>query len=217
MNIEEMHIQFRMLGQQMGIQKVLNIFPEQIDSLLQQAILEITKDIFSRKSNRELNGVSDNVIRLAELENLYDSKTTEVSEDDILFGKGYKIHISSFEREMLYLLSVVSFTGEVANKCRLIELDKVLETNADYHSKSVINSPISYTNGNAIEVLAPKFTITKLLATYIAYPSKVSLENNISCDLAASLHYSIVDRAVNLFNAVTNSSSYEKVSNETQK
>ena len=217
MNISEMHIQFRMLAQQMGMQTVRAIFPEQIDLLLQQSILEITTSIFSRKANRELNGVSDNVIRLAELENLYTNKKIKIEKSDILFGRGYKIDTNTFDKRAMYLLSVNSFTGGVVNKCRLIELDKVSETNADYHSKSTINSPICYNDLNSIEVLADKFDIDNILINYITYPAEVNLENNIDCDIASSLHYSIVERAVNLFNASANNASYEKVSNETQK
>lgn len=216
MTILEMHEQFRMLAQQAGLQMVNAIFEEEIDMLLNQEILNVTRSIFSRKTNRELNGISDNVVRLAELSNLYVNEVVTSTKENILYGVGYKIYTSSFYEELMYLISVSSSTGGVYNKCRLIELDRVLETNNDYHSKSIKESPIAYNYDSSIEILASKFDVDSLIVNYLRYPAKVSLENEVDCDLAKSLHYDCVEKAVNAYNASINNPSYEKVLNETQ-
>ena len=71
MEISEMHNKFRLYAQKMSMQTVLAILPEEIDEVFNTTIPEYARDKFSRKRNRELNGVSDNVIRLSELEPLY--------------------------------------------------------------------------------------------------------------------------------------------------
>ena len=49
MNIADMHIMFRQLAQQMGMQNVRAILPEQIDLLLNTAIIDVVNEIIKRK------------------------------------------------------------------------------------------------------------------------------------------------------------------------
>ena len=48
MNIADMQIMFRQLGQQMGMQNVRAILPEQIDLLLNTAIIDVVNEIIKR-------------------------------------------------------------------------------------------------------------------------------------------------------------------------
>ena len=48
MNIADMHIMFRQLVQQMGMQNVRAILPEQIDLLLNTAIVDVINEIIKR-------------------------------------------------------------------------------------------------------------------------------------------------------------------------
>ena len=48
MNIADMHIMFRQLAQQMGMQNVRAILPEQIDLLLNTAIIDVVNEIIKR-------------------------------------------------------------------------------------------------------------------------------------------------------------------------
>lgn len=70
MKITEIHDRFVLLAQQMGMKTVRAILPEQIDELINTESINYVRDIFSRKGNRELDGISDNVIRLNELDPL---------------------------------------------------------------------------------------------------------------------------------------------------
>lgn len=58
MNIADMHIMFRQLAQQMGIQNVRAILPEQIDLLLNTAIIDVVNEIIKRN----IAGTNDRVI-----------------------------------------------------------------------------------------------------------------------------------------------------------
>ena len=58
MNIADMHIMFRQLAQQMGIQNVRAILPEQIDLLLNTAITDVINEIIKRN----VAGTNDRVI-----------------------------------------------------------------------------------------------------------------------------------------------------------
>ena len=58
MNIADMHIMFRQLAQQMGMQNVRAILPEQIDLLLNTAITDVINEIIKRN----IAGTNDRVI-----------------------------------------------------------------------------------------------------------------------------------------------------------
>ena len=94
MKITEIHDRFVLLAQQMGMKTVRAILPEQIDELINTESINYVRDIFSRKGNRELDGISDNVIRLTELSSLHTSIKLEAEQGDIMFGTGYKIELN---------------------------------------------------------------------------------------------------------------------------
>lgn len=215
MKVTEIHNRFTLLAQQMGMKTVRAILPEQIDDLINIETINYIKDIFSRKGNRELDGISDNVIRLSELSPLHTSIKLEPIKEDIMFGIGYKIDLSEYPLPMFYT-SLYSFTGEKSYRCRLIDLDLVSDTNNDYHSKSVVISPICYKTESNIEVIAT-FTIDKVLVNYIKYPTPINIEEDITNELSDVSMQEVIKRAVNTYNAISNNDSYEKVSNELSK
>ena len=135
MKVKEVHNEFMLLAQQMGMKSVRAILPEELDRLINLEAIEYVKDVFSRKGNRELDGISDNVIRLTELSSLHTSIKLEAEQGDIMFGTGYKIELNNYATPMFYT-SVYSFKGDKSYRCRLIDLDLVSETMNDYHSKT---------------------------------------------------------------------------------
>ena len=60
MKVKEVHNEFMLLAQQMGMKSVRAILPEELDRLINLEAIEYVKDVFSRKGNRELDGISDN-------------------------------------------------------------------------------------------------------------------------------------------------------------
>lgn len=217
MKVLEIHDRFRLLAQQMGMGTVRAVLPEQIDEIINIEILNYVKNIFSRKRNRELNGISDNVVRLSELNPLLVTQSFgNLVKGDVTFGKGYRRTIKSLIPQPMYFATVTSFTGEKSYKCRLIELDKVSDTANDYHSKSITISPICYITADNIEVLAT-FRIDGLKVSYIKYPTPIDSVTETTTELSDVSMQEVIERAVNTFNAISNNESYEKVSNELQK
>lgn len=217
MKVLEIHDRFRLLAQQMGMGTVRAVLPEQIDEIINIEILNYVKNIFSRKRNRELNGISDNVVRLSELNPLLVTQSFgNLVKGDVTFGKGYGRTIKSLIPQPMYFTTVTSFTGEKLYKCRLIELDKVSDTANDYHSKSITISPICYITADNIEVLAT-FRIDGLKVSYIKYPTPIDSVTETTTELSDVSMQEVIERAVNTFNAISNNESYEKVSNELQK
>ena len=215
MKVKEIHNEFMLLAQQMGMKSVRAILPEELDRLINLEVIEYIKDVFSRKGNRELDGISDNVIRLAELNPLHTSIKLEAEQGDIMFGTGYKIELTNYPTPMFYT-SVYSFMGDKSYRCRLIDLDLVSETMNDYHSKSIVISPICYKTESNIEVIAT-FEIDKFLVNYIKYPTSISSVTDTTNELSDVAMKEVIKRAVNTYNAISNNNSYEKVSNELSK
>lgn len=215
MKVKEIHNEFMLLAQQMGMKSVRAILPEELDRLINLEVIEYIKDVFSRKGNRELDGISDNVIRLSELSSLHTSIKLEAEQGDIMFGTGYKIELNNYATPMFYT-SVYSFKGDKSYRCRLIDLDLVSETMNDYHSKSIIISPICYKTESNIEVIAT-FKIDKFLVNYIKYPTSISSVTDTTNELSDVAMKEVIKRAVNTYNAISNNNSYEKVSNELSK
>lgn len=215
MKVKEIHNEFMLLAQQMGMKSVRAILPEELDRLINLEVIEYIKDVFSRKGNRELDGISDNVIRLSELSSLHTSIKLEAEQGDIMFGTGYKIELNNYATPMFYT-SVYSFKGDKFYRCRLIDLDLVSETMNDYHSKSIVISPICYKIESNIEVIAT-FEIDKFLVNYIKYPTSISSVTDTTNELSDVAMKEVIKRAVNTYNAISNNNSYEKVSNELSK
>ena len=86
----------------------------------------------------------------------------------------------------------------------------------DYHSKSIVISPICYKTESNIEVIAT-FEIDRFLVNYIKYPTLISIATNTTNELSDVAMHEVIKRAVNTFNAISNNNSYEKVSNELSK
>lgn len=216
MEVSEIHDHFNLLAQQMGMKTTRAILPEQIDEIVNLETIEYVKDMFSRKGNREMDGISDNVIRLSELFPLHTSIAIKKPvKQDVMFGTGYKIELEGEAKPMFYT-SVYSFTGEKSYRCRLIDLDLVSQTNNDYHSKSIAISPICYKTESNIEVVAT-FDIDKFLVNFIRYPKLIDSTTDTTNELSDSAMQEVIKRAVNTFNAISNNNSYEKVSNELSK
>lgn len=219
MKLSEMLIKFRLLAQKMEMQTVLYILDEEIVELFNITIPEYARDIFSRKRNRELNGVSDNVVRLAELEPLYKNfDITTITTSSVLFGKGYNITKPS---DCMFLLNVNVKYEDTISDSRLLDIEKVTLTINDYHSKPTKESPVCYINSNSVEVIDNVQTATGVIISYIKVPNKVALAtpttDEVGCELPDFAVEDIIKRTVNLYNAASDNSSYEKVAVETQK
>lgn len=124
MNIADMHIMFRQLAQQMGMQNVRAILPEQIDLLLNTAITDVINEIVKRN----IAGTNDRVItdnskigQINALSTLYKVREcTFVDADDIdslqtLELKTDKTYTTIYQKGILLndlLAKIVSYDGD---------------------------------------------------------------------------------------------------------
>lgn len=131
MTIEEMHITFRELGQQMGIQQTRAIFSENIDICINFAI-----DAKARSILRQNVGTSfpDKVARdnakVSPINGLYTLYTQGIVEETDIIGNGtrFKPYTTIIDSNNVYLYTgfdcVYSDTDVV--HCRLVERESLL-------------------------------------------------------------------------------------------
>lgn len=213
MTIVEMHETFRVLGQQMGLERVRGILEESIDTYLNIAIKETVASVV--KSNvqtvyKDKITIQDNPISPVNgVSTLYkesDFNANIPSGSDVEISLGNVQYICGFS---------VSYPGkEFYNKCRFIEPDRVEDTLTDYCSRASKQYPIitvvnvnEVTNKYKFRIYCGSGEINKLKVKYIKLPATVSLQNSINCDLPEHLHKDIVELAVNkYFNSVGSTS-----------
>ena len=127
MTIEEMHVMFRELAQQMGMQTVRAILPEDIDICLNNAIVELVKELITSNVgylpyNDKVNRANASISSINGLRTLYNK--ANISDDNII-GEGtqifpYTLNIIS-QGIMLYTGFKVSYDGKSLFDCRIIE------------------------------------------------------------------------------------------------
>ena len=187
-----MHEMFRVLGQQMGLERVRGILEESIDVYLNAAIKETVANVV--KSNvqtiyKDKITVQDNPISpLNGVSTLYKEHITKVES-----ASGADVNVTLDNVQYIFGFSI-SYPGETNYKqCRFIEPDRVDITLDDYCSRASKRYPIT--------------NINNLRIKYIKLPNEVSLEQNINCDLPEHLHKDVVELAVQkYFNSVGSTS-----------
>lgn len=204
-----MHEMFRVLGQQMGLERVRGILEESIDVCLNTAINEITDSLI--RSNvqtiyKDKITIQDNPISPVNgVSTLYKELDTSVNTES-----GQVVVLTISDVRYIYGFSI-SYPGTNTYKqCRIIEPDRVEITLDDYCSRASKQYPIVTVvdvNENSdeykIRVYAGKSDISSIRTKYIKNPVKVSLTDNISCDLPEHLHKDVVELAVTkYFNSV---------------
>ena len=98
MNIAEMHVLFRQYAQQMGMQNVRALLPEQIDLLLNTSIDDTVNDIISKniiKTNDRVIADSSKLNQINSLRTLYKVETVEFNNDTVEFHEE-DTHIGKF-------------------------------------------------------------------------------------------------------------------------
>ena len=212
-----MHVTFRELAQQMGMQTVRAILTEDIDICLRAAIIEkaqtvITENVGPLPYNDKIARQNAVISPINALRTLYKKGT--VTENDIT-GEGtevnpFKITISN-EGVMLYTGFKVSYNGNTIYDCRIIEAEDLGQTLRDFCSRAAKDAPIITVFGNEgaidCDIYVGRKEITKpqlIQYLYIAEPAKVCYDEDdeskrVDCDLPPYLHMEIVQRAVTIY------------------
>lgn len=209
MNIHEMHILFRTLGQQMGMQLIRGILPESIDDFINDAINMKIRSILientTEKNNNKLliNNKASTINSLRTL--CCKSKQIDNTKEDDKY-------IYSFNLENVFVYTSFSVKYNEINKvynCRIINNDDLENTLNDYCNSASFDYPIIsiYNNENnsifELYVNNNKFTPKEFYINYIKIPNKVKwntdINESVNCDLPDYLHNEIVEIAVNKF------------------
>lgn len=222
MDIQEMHIAFRELAQQMGMQTTRAILIEDIDICLNFAIItkarsilyENVQTLFSDKVAAQNAVISP----INGLRTLYSQKDVAASS---ITGAGtevspYQITLQTNAIEpntkvMLYTGFKVSYNNRTMYDCRLIENENLGQTLRDFCNRAAKDAPIVTTFGTYDQLTVniftgrndmPKPALVRVL--YIREPKRVRFDedvvaNRVDCDMPTHLHAEIVETAVNYY------------------
>lgn len=215
MNIIEMHKLFRLVGQQMGLQRVRAILPESIDGFINDAINEKVRSIvmtntataFPDKMSVQNNSVSPfNALRTLYCE--YKCTQTNTKKFDHYEVKDAPNNV------MLFTGFVVVYGSDYADynkaaKCRIIEHDKLYNVVHDYcnapsRDYPIVSPVINETKDFVFKVfIGEQEEKFRLYVEYIKNPAIVHYSDDesqrVDCDLPEYLHTEIVEIAVNKF------------------
>lgn len=208
MTITEMHQSFRVFGQQMGMQSIRAILPEEIDAFLNIAIDDKIKEVLANNYlNSRDNSLQGQISNNTLLTSLYKTMfVSQISLDD----NHYSSAIEDDDTIMYITALGVNYAG-IAKRfnCRIISIDELYNTLNDFCNKPSYDYPVCVIKKDdsntryLIDIYTDNKAPNNIDVVYIKYPNKVSLEDGIDCDLPEYCHNEIVQLAVQrYFNAV---------------
>ena len=197
MNIQEMHQSFRVFAQQMGMQLVRAILPEEIDVYLNSAINERVREVILSNTNSNGTGklnVNNNPTPINYVRTLYrkyELTNNEHFDSEFSLTNFDALHFVSFD---------VVYENDKIYGCRFIEPDRIQDTIRDFCSKPSKEYPIVtlYTrpDGDLIaQIHNDDVEVYKLIVNYIKLPNKVSYNDSVDCDLPEYTHNDVVQLA----------------------
>lgn len=217
MNILEMHVTFRELGQQMGMQTTRAILNEDVDICLNTAILEKVRSVVAE--NVGVVGYRDKILAqglgvspINALRTLYTYDTLNGEE---LQGTGTEVDPYTFDLTnqdvLLFMGFQISYNGKTIHDARIIEPEKLGQTLRDFCNRAAKDAPIIVVYGDEEEIHGQIYTgrgtptkpqLIKYL--YIKMPAVVHYDEDdagacVDCDLPAYLHSEIVMNAVRIY------------------
>lgn len=212
MTILEMHQLFRVIGQQMGMQTIRAILPEEIDVFLNMAINEKKNEVLASNVLSDTNKV---LTGNAKIDNLNFFRTLYCYGEASITSNTEEFTIATCDLSDIMLITGCNVGYVISNKnkvysARIVSIDKVRDTINDYCNSPSYDYPIvefspslDKTNELTLQVYTKGKQATSVTILYIKYPSIVNFEENIDCDLPDYVHNEIVQLAVQkYFNAV---------------
>lgn len=212
MTIEEKHVVFRELAQQMGMQTARALLPEEIDICLNVAINDIVKELIT--SSVGYAAYNDKVAR-------HNSAVSPINGLRTLYKKGDVIVSASSVKNtiidiadtnvMIYTGFRVIYNDNTMYDCRIVEAEHLAQTLNDYCNRAAKDSPICTVSGDTNKISLEVYTgnstsntISKIQYLYIKNPAVVYYDENdinkcVNCDLPSYLHLDVVKRAVNVY------------------
>lgn len=228
MDIYEMHVLFRTLGQQQGLQLVRGILPESIDEFINEAIIQTTRVALIGTAQGSKDVITPQYTKISPFGAFHTLFCTEES-DITIEEDGGEFELVLQQTPMCVTNFVVKYKDNKKYDCRLIESERLYQTLNDYLNRASRDYPIvSLVNGKSDkEFTLSLFTgdnqkdVSKLIATYIRMPASVKFDEayydyiddhdkseegynppentSVNCDLPEHLHRSIVELAVEIW------------------
>lgn len=215
MTINEMHIAFRTIAQQMGLHLYRAILPESIDTYLNFSIREVTQSIintnvsepYKDKFTHQDNDISP-VNSLRTLVKHFIVNNTYITKDSIEEKFVCTIPKSTLINPMFYTsFGVIIGNNRHFANCRFIEKDKLQMTILDYCNKASNEYPIVTLAGESdTHVIFDIYKgndvndINNFSITYLKHPNTVKYDEtgatSVNCDLPEHLHNKVVELAV---------------------
>ena len=216
MTIEEMHVTFRELAQQMGMQTVRAILPENIDICLRVAINDFVKDLIQGSVgilpyNAKVAKHNANIAPVNGLRTLY---RKDIVDESQLSGDGTEVSPFTLSVDndsvMIYTGLKLSYDGKTLYDCRIVEVENLGQTLRDFCNRPTKDAPICTIKGDAtmsFDIITGRNVQAKpkmIQYLYIAKPAEVYYDeldtnNNVNCDLPDYTHLDIVKLAVNVY------------------
>ena len=229
MNISDMHVMFRQLAQQMGMQNVLAIRPEQIDVLLNTSISDIVNQLVREHVGlkKEPNGLTNGKInQVNELKTLYEVREININGTGEMLTEEIATALNSGSNSpYLYLIDFAVKYNNVNGlfPIRVIESSELANTLNDAVLKPKRTSPVmviyntvvnNQNKDNAEIYFGTSVSKPTIRVSYIRKPAEVNLTTPKNCDLPETLHVDIVKHAVDLYNISVKGGLYNQQTNQ---
>ena len=243
MTLPEMHVYFRQYAQQMGMQNVRAILPEQIDIVINTSITDTVNQVIANHiAATSVGGISTNAKlgQINTLRNIYKVKDVDFSDDpDITFnedrGSILRLYgeLSSFNYFYMVGLSICYTDNNVCTKyfpIRIIDDIYLSDTLEDSILKPTPRSPIAVMYNGQLDLyigdlvndsLPCDIVPNKLRISYIEKPATVQYNSSnpsssVPCNLPEYTHVDIVKHAVDLYRISVNNGVYENQQRQSQ-
>ena len=217
MDIFEMHVLFRTLGQQQGLQQVRGILSETIDEYLNEAIVQNVRVAVLGNAQPAKDVRTPQYTKISPLNQFFTLYKTEESALSDIADEGSVKKIELSETPLCITNFALKYNDNSVFDTRLIEGERLHSTLKDYLNRASHDYPIvSLYDGDDSKSFRLSFftggknnTIGSLITSYIKMPAKVffdednydteNTDSSVSCDLPEHLHYQIVETAVALW------------------
>ena len=222
MDIYAMHVLFRTLGQQQGLQQMRGILAESIDAFLNEAIIQNVRVALLNNSQPSKDSRTPQYTKISPISayhTLFVTKkiTKNLNHEETNVGKEIDILLS--ESPLCITNFSISYDAgdKVINKdCRVIEPERLNQTLDDYLNRASHDYPIvSLVNANSdrqFNIILftgdSKKDVKDVIINYVKMPDTVYLDeedygtpqdDSIDCNLPEHLHHQIVETAVGLW------------------
>lgn len=244
MDLNEMHVWFRQYAQQMGLQNVRAILPEQIDIVINTSISDYVKELVRTNISLTSDRVVEDSTKLGQinaLRTLSDNVDLDCSDTNLferVVSPDWRFKCADFLDKIDNLMYLVSLAIDYKlNKSdveatgiypvRIIEHMRLANTLRDSIMKPNVTSPIAVISGGDLDLYlgsGPKgvnLVPNVLNVDFLKYPAKVAYQGNedgtnVDCDLPEYTHVDILKHAVDLYRVSVQGSLYANQQQQAQ-